>query len=154
MLIIISLILLGIVLMLIEMLLTPGVGIAGVLSLVSLGGSCYYAFDKVDRPTGLIVTSIVIVILVLMTIWILRAKTWKKFELGTVIDAKVNQEGDLVNVGEQGTASTRLSPMGQVRFSSISCEVRSEDNSMVDPGTKVEVTRIENKKIFVKPVND
>ena len=41
---IITLILVGLVLIFAEILLVPGVGIAGVLGLLSMGGSCYYAF--------------------------------------------------------------------------------------------------------------
>ena len=41
---IITLILVGIVLMIAEILLIPGVGVAGILGLLSLGGSCWYAF--------------------------------------------------------------------------------------------------------------
>ena len=41
---IITLILVGLVLIFAEILLVPGVGVAGVLGLLSMGGSCFYAF--------------------------------------------------------------------------------------------------------------
>ena len=40
----ITLVLVGLVLIFAEILLIPGVGVAGVLGLLSMGGSCYYAF--------------------------------------------------------------------------------------------------------------
>jgi len=44
---IIALVLVGLVLILAEILLIPGVGVAGILGLLSLGGSCYYSFYEV-----------------------------------------------------------------------------------------------------------
>jgi len=154
MIVIISLILLGILLMLIEMLLVPGVGVAGFCSLASLAGSCWYAFTKVDTRTGIITTIVVTVLLVIMTIIILRAKTWKRFELKTEIDSKVNTEGESVVVGQKGVTTTRLAPMGSARFGDVVCEVCSADNSMVTSGTPVEVSVISDKKIFVKPTTE
>ena len=42
---VVTLIIIGLVLVLAEILLVPGVGIAGILGLVSLGGSCFCAFN-------------------------------------------------------------------------------------------------------------
>ena len=150
--IIATLIFVGILLMLIEMLLIPGVGVAGFLSLVSLAASCWYAFKFQSPGAGVLVTIIVICLLAAMLVFILRAKTWKKFETDTIIDAKVNDEGDALSAGMQGTATTRLAPMGSARFGEVSCEVKSDDNSMVAAGTPVEIVRIEDNKIFVKPI--
>lgn len=154
MIVIISLILLGILLMLIEMLLIPGVGVAGFFSLASLAGSCWYAFTKMDTRAGVITTIVVTVILVIMTIIILRAKTWKRFELKTEINSKVNTEGDSVKAGDKGVTVTRLAPMGSARIEEIVCEVCSADNSMLASGTPVEVTCVESNKIYVKPITE
>ena len=73
----VSLILLGIVLMLIEMLLIPGVGIAGFLSLASMGASCWYAFTYCGSTAGIITVAVVVLSLLAMLMVILREKTWK-----------------------------------------------------------------------------
>lgn len=154
MVIIISLILLGILMMLVEFLLTPGVGVAGVLGLCAFGGSCYYAWTEIGQDCGLTVLAIIVVIMILEVVWILRAKTWKKLELGTVIDAKVNQEGDHLQTGVTGKTVTRLAPMGSARFGKTTCEVNSEGNIMLDPDTNVVISRIDGHRIFVKPINN
>ena len=84
----ITLILIGFVLILAEILIIPGVGVAGVLGLLSLGGSCYYAFYEFGSLTGGIVTGVMALILLLLTVYVLRAKTWKRFALETNIDSK------------------------------------------------------------------
>lgn len=151
--IIATLICLGIMMVLIETLLTPGVGFAGILALASLSAACVYAYMYMGVTQGIIVTSIVLILVVGSVILMLRSKTWKKFELGTVIDGKVNAEGDALKVGDQGVTSTRLAPMGQATFQSASCEVRSMDNSIIDAGTEVEICSISERRIFVKPIN-
>lgn len=150
--IIASLIVLGILLMFVELLILPGVGIAGVMGLASLAGSCVYAFLKIGDRAGIIVTVIVVVLILAMIVYVLRARTWKRFELKTEIDSKVGAETEGVKVSDKGTTLTRLAPMGTAKFESTSCEVKSYDNNMVAPGTEIEVVSIEDNKILVKPI--
>ena len=58
---IITLILVGLVLIFAEVLLVPGVGIAGILGLLSLAGSCFCAFTQIGTTTGVIVTAVNVV---------------------------------------------------------------------------------------------
>jgi len=147
-----GLILLGIILMLIEMLLVFGVGVAGILSFVSFGAACWYTFAYISPAAGWWVTSTVLLLLVVMMVVILRGRTWKKFELKTEIDSKVNQESSLVKVGDKGIAHTRLAPMGTGKFSEVTLEVKSASNTLLDSGTAIEVVEITDNQVLVKPV--
>ena len=151
--IIASLVLLGILLMLVEMLLVPGVGVAGFLSLGSMAASCWYAFSYCGKTAGIVTTVVVVLLLVVMLMIVLREKTWKKFELGTEIGSKVNDNTSDVAVGDCGKTLTRLAPMGSAEFEKGCFEVKSHDNSMVSPGVSVEIVKIEDNKIIVKPLN-
>lgn len=147
---IITLILVGLVLIFAEVLLVPGVGIAGVLGLLSLGGSCYYAFSQMGTTAGTIVTVINAVLVVAFTIWILRAKTWQKMALKTEIQSKaVPTESAVLAVGDKGKTLTRLAPMGTVRFGSHAVEVKAIEG-IVDPDVIVRVALIEDNKIYVE----
>lgn len=146
---IITLILVGIVLILAEILLIPGVGVAGILGLLSLGGSCWYAFYEFGNMTGGIVTGIVALLIVLTTIYVLRAKTWKRMSLETNIDSKaVEDDSAYVSLGLRGVAVTRLAPMGVVRFGEKAVEVKAVEG-IIDAGSEVEVMMIEDHKIYV-----
>lgn len=151
--IIATLIFFGILLMLVELLLIPGVGVAGALSLGSFAAACWYAFTYIGNGAGILVTIICICLLAALLVYALRAKTWKRFETKTVIDAKVNEESGKLNPGDKGITTTRLAPMGSARFENTTCEVKSDDNSMINSGVEVEVVRIEDNKVFVKPLN-
>lgn len=149
----ITLVLVGLVLIFAEILLIPGVGVAGVLGLLSMGGSCYYAFHEFGSTTGAIVTGVNVLLLVALTVYVLRAKTWKRFTLNTNIDSKAVPDEEFLAVGDRGKTVTRLAPMGAMRVGDNIVEVKALEG-MVDPGVEVEVVLIEDNKIYVSPVND
>ena len=147
---IITLILVGLVLIFAEILLVPGVGVAGILGLLSMGGSCFYAFYEFGNVTGYIVTAVNVVLIVALSIWVLRAKTWKRMSLETSIDSKA-VETSLLAVGDRGKTLTRLAPMGSARFGDFVVEVKAVEG-MLDPNIEVEVVLIEDNRIYVKPL--
>ena len=146
---IVTMIVFGLVLMFAEILLIPGVGIAGVLGVISMGGSCYYAFKEFDNTAGFIVLGVNVLLWTLLLVWVLRSKTWKKMALETNITSKVNVLDVDVCVGEKGIASTRLAPMGNARFGTHLLEVTAYEG-MIASGAEIEVVLIENNKIYVK----
>lgn len=149
---IISLILIGLVLIFAEVLLIPGVGIAGILGLLSMGGSCYYAFVEFGTTTGVIVTAVNVFLIVAFTIWMLRAKTWKKLTLNTNIDSKAVVPEVAVEVGQEGRTVTRLAPMGAARFGNNVLEVTSFQG-MIDSGVDIKVVAIDGTKVYVDKTN-
>jgi len=150
---IITLILVGLVLMFAEILIIPGVGLAGILGLLSMGGSCFYAFYEFGNTAGAIVTAVNVVLLVALAVWILRAKTWKRMSLETNIDSKaVSDNSSVLAVGDRGRTLTRIAPMGSARFGDFVVEVKAVEG-MLDPNVDVEVVLIEDNKIYVKPLS-
>lgn len=149
---IISFIVIGMVLILTEIMLIPGVGVAGILGFLSVGGACYLAFCEYGTLTGIIVLASNAVVLILLLIYVLRAKTWKKFTLTTNIDSKAVSTEETIAVGDVVRTVTRLSPMGAVRFNNKVVEVKALEG-MIDSGVDVEVVLIEDNKIYVSPVN-
>ncbi len=149
---IITLILVGLVLMFAEIMLIPGFGVAGILGLLSMGGSCFYAFTEMGNTAGGIVTTVNVVLVVIMLVYVLRAKTWRRMSLETNIDSKA-VENVTVAVGDRGKTVTRLAPMGSARFGDYIVEVKALEG-MMDPEVVVEVVLIEDNKIYVKPLCD
>ena len=144
---IILLILAGILLLLAEVFLIPGVGIAGVLGIASLVASCVYAFS-ISVTAGIIVIIVNILLVVGVFAFFMRGKTWKKFELNTVIDSKEPKANDF-EAGVVGKSVTRLAPMGTARFGGKNVEVTSLEG-MIDPETDIVIDRVEENKVFVK----
>ena len=149
---IITLILVGLVLMFAEILIVPGVGVAGILGLISMGGSCFCAFHQYGNTVGAIVTAVNVLLLIALIIWVLRAKTWKRMTLETNIDSKaVSSEAAVLAVGDRGKTLTRLAPMGSARFGNYVVEVKAVEG-MLDPNIEVTVVLIEDNMIYVKPL--
>lgn len=149
----VGLIIAGIVFMLIEMLLIPGVGVAGIFSLAAMAAASWYSFEFISPSAGWWVTVGQLAVLVVMIVFILRKKTWKRFELKDELKSKVNVEQERLSVGDKGVTVTRLAPIGNARFEKISCEVKTYDGKMMDSGVEVEVVAVENNQVLVKSVN-
>ena len=150
---IISLSILGLLLIIAEIILIPGIFVAGTLGLVSIGAACWLAFDGIGPDAGYITIAANAVLAVVCAVLSLRSKTWKKFSLHTEIDSRTDSrpEDKGITVGSQGVTITRLAPMGKVLFgdTTVECSAR---NGIVDPGQQVEVILIDDNKIFVKPL--
>lgn len=144
----ITLIILGLLLLFAEILIIPGVGVAGILGLLSMAGSCLYAFMVMGQTAGIIVTAVNVVLVVLLTVWVLRAKTWKRLTLETNIDAKAVVPQMHVAPGAKGVSVTRLAPMGTARFEDIRLEVTAREG-IIDPGVEVEVVEVDGIKVYV-----
>ena len=149
----VTLMILGIILILTEIFIIPGVGFAGIAGFLCMGGSTYYAFYEFGTTAGYSVLGIAVLVLVLLTVFALRAKTWEKATLKTNIDSKaLPDDAAVVHKGDVGRTHTRLAPMGTVRFGEYFTEAKSLEG-MIDPGVDVKVVLIEDNKIYVTPAN-
>ena len=149
---IISLTIIGILLIIAEIALIPGIFVAGTLGLLAMAGSCWLAFDQYGQTAGLITIAVNILLAVTSTVLTLRSKTWKKLSLHTEIDSRTDSapEDKGIAVGSEGKTITRLAPMGKVLFGDITVECTAR-NGLIDPGQEVTVILIDDNKIYVKP---
>ena len=149
---VVSLIIIGLLLVFAEVLLIPGVGVPGILGIAAMAGSCVYAFMEISQTAGIIVTAVNAVLLVLITIWVLRAKTWERLALATNIDSKAIVPEAEVVPGTVGVTVTRLAPMGTARFGDLRMEVTAREG-IIDPGVEVEVVEVDGIKVYVCAVS-
>lgn len=149
---IISLIIIGILLIIAEIVLIPGIFVAGTLGLLAMAGSCWLAFDGYGQTTGFVILAVNIILAVVCTVLTLRSRTWKKLSLHTEIDSRTDSapEDKGIAVGSEGKTITRLAPMGKVLFGDITVECTAR-NGLIDPGQEVTVILIDDNKIYVKP---
>lgn len=155
---IIFLILVGLLLFIIEFMLIPGITIAGVGGAICLVSGIVFAFVSFGTTTGLLVLGITALVMVVLTVLMLKADTWNKFMLKTTLDGKVDTvgaSGDKVQVkaGDRGVTVTRLAPGGKVLVNGEYYEAKSID-ILIDPKQEVEVIRIDDNKLIVKPINN
>jgi membrane-bound ClpP family serine protease len=149
---IISLIIIGLVLIMAEILIFPGIGFSGILGLLALVGSCLYAWLQISQTAGIIVCSVNVVMVIGLMIFALRSNTWSRLALNTKIDSRAGQDETVVTVGEKGKTLTRLAPMGTAKIKDKILEVKSQEG-ILDAGVEIEVVLIDDGKIYVKSIN-
>ena len=114
---IVLLVFFGLLFLVAELVLLPGVSIGAVLALVCYGSSVYLAFRDFGPVTGTVVILVILVLSVIATVVSLRAKTWQRFSLKQEIRSSSMPviPAEELQVGDRGVTLSRLSPMGQGR---------------------------------------
>lgn len=147
---IIVLILLGLLLLLLEFAVVPGVTIAGIGGFLMLAGSVYLAFAQYGTVAGIITLVVVLTASPAMIVYFFKSKAGKKMILETNIDAKVDtHETDNIHPGDEGMTIGRLAPMGKVRVNGVTVEAQST-GSFIDHNRQVRVVKVYPGKIIVE----
>ncbi|MFT5750410.1 MAG: membrane-bound ClpP family serine protease [Ancylomarina sp.] len=150
--IIVLLLVLGIVLILLEFFVLPGITVSGIAGIVMMLGGIYLSYNTYGNTIGHL-TVLGSVIFSLLALWLaLKSGTWDRIMLKTEIDSKVEKiEENLIAIGDEGICLSRLAPMGQVRINNHIFEAKST-GAYVDEKTEVKVIKIVDKVIVVKPL--
>jgi membrane-bound ClpP family serine protease len=149
---IILLIFLGLLLLLIEFAIIPGVTVAGIGGFILLGISVYIAFVEYGTSIGFITLAFVLIASPLMIYYLFQSKTGKKMILESLIDGKVDTVvSDKIHVGDAGKTIGRLAPSGKAKVNGEVVEAVST-GGFVDHNTEIKVLKILSNKIIVEPV--
>ncbi len=142
--------LLGIVFLLLELFIIPGVSIGGIAGIAFVVASICYAFVTLGATAGF-VTLACGVLAMAVAIWLfVRSRTLDRMSLNTEVSGTVDAPKDtLVSVGQRGVTVSRLAPIGTARFDDKTLEVKSIDG-LIDPNTDVEVAAVSGETISVK----
>ncbi|NOR76417.1 MAG: hypothetical protein GQ525_14820 [Draconibacterium sp.] len=150
---IVLLILLGLVLLLIEFAVIPGVTIAGIGGFLLLGASVYIAFVDFGTGAGFLTLLIVLIAAPLMIYYFFKSRAGKKMILESKIEGKVDTiNEEKIKIGDIGKAIGRLAPSGKVKVSGEIVEAQST-GSFIDQNTEIRVSKILSNKIIVEPFN-
>ena len=151
-LIIISLIVAGLILFIIEVFLLPGISIAGIISAICLLYANYYAFDTLGTIPGCITLAVSAIGVIGITIWFMRSKTVDKLSLKKTIDYRPEPlKGLDLKPGDEGIALTRLAQIGNAEFNGRIIEVRSSGD-FIDQKSRIRVERILDGIVLVEKV--
>jgi membrane-bound ClpP family serine protease len=152
-LIILFLIFLGIVLLLIEFTILPGITIAGLGGVLLFAYSIYLAFTSYGSLVGFLTLAFVLIVAPTLVIALFKGKAGKRMVLNTVLTGVANQiNEEKVKVGDVGVTVGRLAPMGKIKVNNEVVEARST-GTFVDPGVKIRIVQIEKSQITVEPLN-
>lgn len=151
---IVLLILLGLVLLLIEFTVIPGVTIAGIGGLLLMAASVWIAFADYGSVAGFITLAIVLILAPAMVYYFFNSQAGKKMILNKNIEGKIDLvNNDKINIGDNGKTIGRLAPMGKVRVNGEVVEAQST-GALIDHNTAVKVLKISSNKIIVEPLKN
>lgn len=151
-LVILLLIFLGIVLLLIEFTILPGITIAGIGGVLLFAYSIYMAFNTFGPLAGFLTLGFIVIVAPLLVVLLFQGKAGKRLVLSTTITGVANQIDEKIKVGDIGVTVGRLAPMGKIRVNGEVVEVKTT-GAFVDPGESVRIIEIEKSQITVEPLN-
>lgn len=148
----ILLILLGIVLMILDFLVIPG-GVVAIIGVLCMVGGVVTAFVQFGTTVGFLTLLLTAVLTFLFFFLMMRTKTWRKLQLNTQIDSKMNEvDESKLKVGTEGVSVSRLAPTGTAVFGDTETEVVSLQG-FIDENTPVVIQKIEGSKVVVEILN-
>lgn len=149
-LIVVALILLGILFMLAEIFLLPGISIAGIAGAIFLIGGIVYSYLFIGSMAGNITLAATAIAMGASFFLLLKSKSLRKISLETNIESKVdNSDLGKISVGDTGIALSRLNPTGKVMVNDLTVEGKSFNGEFIDDDDEIEVVRIDTYQIQV-----
>ena len=148
----ILLILLGIILMILDFLVIPG-GVVAIIGVLCMAGSVVAAFVQFGNTVGILTLVLTAIITIGAFILMMRTKTWRKLQLKTKIDSKMNEvDTSKLAEGMEGVAISRLAPTGTGMFGDTEVEVVSMQG-FIDENSPIVIHKIEGNKIIVEVIH-
>jgi len=149
---IIVLIAIGLLFLVLEMLVIPGFGVAGIIGAGLIIIAVWQAYQVHGAIAGHYTVAGTVVFSLIVIYLSLKSGTWNKMMLKDNVDGKVNLiDEEKVKTGDRGIAISRLSPAGKAHIGDTLYEVHCRDG-FLDEGSEIEIIRIERRKIIVKQI--
>lgn len=151
--IILSLLLIGLALIIVELVFIPGTTVVGLLGLVFAIVGIIISYSHFGSTIGLyfLIGSAATTLAAMFIAF--RTGAWKHFAHKSASDSKVN-EGVMsaVQIGDEGVTLSTLRPMGKAEFHNQTFEVKTAGN-YIDRGERIKITHIESHQIVVEQIN-
>ena len=147
------LLILGIVLVLAEIFLLPGITIAIVGGAIFIGGGLFYAYSHLGVEGGNIALVASIISFSVTFFWLIKSKAINKIGLDTNIDSTVADERVIsaIKEGDQGITVSRLNPIGKVKVNNITMEAKTLGD-FVDENVEIIVLKVYPTQVVVKEI--
>ncbi|WP_339863942.1 NfeD family protein [uncultured Algoriphagus sp.] len=145
-----SLLIIGLILLLAEVLFVPGTTVVGIFGLaVSLAGVAY-AFLSFEPAIAWWITAVAVILNLVAIVYGFSSGVWDRFSLKSAITGGAfDGRTDSLQVGMPGKTTSDLKPIGKASFGDVVYEVKSE-NGFIPVETTVTIMKIENNTILVK----
>ena len=142
--------LLGIILLLVEIFLIPGITIAAIVGGLFGLGSVYYAYSHLGIIGGTITLISLLAVFGAAFFYLVKSKALEKtIALNTDISSTVASKEPLnISIGDEGISISRLNPMGKVKVNDITMEGKTLGD-FIDEDTPIVVLKVSPTQLIV-----
>lgn len=150
--VIISLLVIGLGLIIVELVFIPGTTVVGLLGLIFTGVGIAISYQHFGSDVGFYILMGTLVTSLVALFVSFRSGAWSRFALKSSINSKVNEglTGSL-QVGEEGITVSTLRPVGKAEFQTQTIEVKTS-GQYVEQGQRIRIVQIDNNQILVEPI--
>lgn len=147
-----ALLVIGYLLLLIEVFVTPGLGLLGLAGLACLGGGCVLAFVWYGAERGTLLVAATLVGATALLVIVPKTRFGRRMVHRESL-ASAQASESRVEVGQVGTAESDLRPAGIARFGDLRESVVA-DGEFLATGTAVRVVEISGSRVVVESVSE
>ncbi len=144
----------GLILIILEVLILPGI-ITGMIGFLLIVSSIIYAFVHFGYSGGLIVILLSILSFLALIIIMKKLKVWNRFVLSEENRWKLADQNEIKAelINKEGISLTDLKPSGFILVDSKKFDANSE-GEFIPKSSKVKILSIEGRKIIVKKIEE
>ena len=149
-LIVVVLCLVGVLLILAEIFLIPGITLAALIGIAASIGGIVYAFSRLGIAAGFIALFIVLLIICIACAYLVKSKAMDRIALKADVNSTITT-GEELNIvaGDEGIALSRLNPIGKVQIKNVVMEGKSV-GVFIDQQTPIVVISVSPNQLMVK----
>ena len=145
-----SLLIIGLILLLAEVLFVPGTTVVGLFGLVVSLAGIAYAFLSFEPETAWWITGIAMILNLAAIVYGFSSGVWNRFSLKSAMQGGAfDGRTDGLQIGMPGKTSSDLKPVGKASLEDLVYEVKSE-SGFIPVETDITIIKIEINKIIVK----
>ena len=150
---VISLIGIGLLLLVVEMIFVPGTTVVGIIGFILTAVGVWIGYAALGTNTGHVILAATVLAAGLTFFYSFRSDSWTRFALKEQHRSRVNEdEQHTLTLGQEGNTISALRPQGRALFAGQQHEVQTK-GEFVSPDTPVRIVRLEQNKIIVEAIS-
>jgi membrane-bound ClpP family serine protease len=150
---VVSLILFGLVLIIVEIIFVPGTTVVGLVGFIFMAIGVALSFRYFGTEIGWSAVGATGVASGALLYLSFKSNLWGRFALKSTSQGKLN-EGEMNELfpGQEGVTVSALRPVGKAELLNRLCEVKTL-GEYVDAGKRIRILKILSNQIIVEPIN-
>ncbi len=146
---IILVILIGIVLLVLEILVLPGL-VAGIIGAILIITGILWMYKDFGSTAGHYTTLATVALSIGAVYYSLKSQAWQRFGLKDSLQGRANEiDKTEIKEGDEGLSISALRPMGTIMVNNIRVEAQT-NGEMISGNTEVIVIKVLTNKVIVK----